>query len=441
LQDEAANELRGEGMHRTIEKGKTLLVGGPASIVVLAGKISALGATLTKNNPLLVRRGRAIPFFAEENTLINLTLGEGATAEEIDGDTVPEDWKVSVEKIIHHLKKPYLVMVIGAVDCGKTTFCTFLSNHCQKHGLKVAVIDADIGQSDIGPPTTISLGVLSTPLTDIFMLRAESIIFVGLTSPSGIVDRIISGLATLKSKALNMGIDLVIVNTDGWVQGEGAVEYKLSIAKCLEPNLIVGIQQENELEPILTELEKSRFTITRIKSSPNIKRRDREERKKLREQAYHKYLKGATLRLLPLNWVKTEYAYLGSGRPLTLDETKEMEKTLEHAIAYAEETPSINLIVLKKRGPSVENKLVGLSKRLGKQVHVVVEGEEQGLLVGLLDSNRKFVGLGVITGIDYERRTLKVLTPAKSQIAFVQFSQVKLDKYGREVEIIKPYLI
>ncbi|MBS7644099.1 hypothetical protein KEJ26_05965 [Candidatus Bathyarchaeota archaeon] len=428
-------------MYRTIEKGKTLLVGGPASIVILNGKISALGATLTKNNQLLVRRGRSLPFFAEENAIVNLTLGEGATTEEIDGDTIPEDWKASAEKIIQHLEKPCLVMVVGAVDCGKTTFCTFLSNYCHKYGLKVTIIDADIGQSDIGPPTTISLGSLSAPLTDFFMLRAENIIFVGLTSPSGIVDRIISGLTALKSKALGMGADLVIVNTDGWVQGEGAMEYKVNIAKCLEPNFIIGIQQENELEPILTELEKSRFTITRLKSSPNIKRRDREERKKLREQAYRKYLKGATLHSLPLNWVKTEYAYIGSGRPLTLDKTREIEKTLEQAIAYAEETSSIILIVLKKRKPSIENKLVGLSERLGKQVHVVIEGEEQGLLVALLDSNRKFVGLGILTGIDYERRSLKVLTPTKSQIAFVQFGQVKLDKDGRELEIIKPYLI
>jgi polynucleotide 5'-hydroxyl-kinase GRC3/NOL9 len=427
-------------MHRIIEKGKTLLVGGPVSIVVVTGKINALGALLSTNSQLIVRKGRFTPFFAEEDTTINLTLGEGATAEEIAGDTVPEDWKTSAEKVIHH-KRPCLVMVIGAVDCGKTTFCTLLSNYGQKSGLKVVVIDADIGQSDIGPPATISLGVFSKPLADIFMLKAESIFFVGLTSPSGIVDRITYGLTSLKNQALNLAPDLVIVNTDGWVQGDGAAEYKVGLAKCLEPNLIIGIQQENELEPILTALEKTGFIIIRMNPPLNIKRRDREERKKLREQAYRKYLRGATLRLLPLNWVKTECTYVGSGRPLTLEDIVKVEKTLTHAIVYSEETSSTISIVLKKGGPPIGNKLTSLSEKLGKKVHVIIEGEEEGLLVGLLDPNRKFIGLGVLTGIDYERRTLKVLTPAKSQVAFVQFSQIKLDKYGREVGIIEPYFI
>jgi polynucleotide 5'-hydroxyl-kinase GRC3/NOL9 len=427
-------------MRRIIEKGKTLLIGGPASIVIVSGKISALGAPLSANSPLIVRAGRSIPLLAEEDTTINLTLGEGATSEEIAGDTVPEDWKVSAENVVHH-KKPCLVMVIGAVDCGKTTFCTHLSNYSQRSGLKVVVIDADIGQSDIGPPATISLGVLSAPLTDIFVLRAESIFFVGLTNPSSVVARITYGLASLKSQALNLDADLVIVDTDGWVQGDGAIEYKVSLAKCLEPNIIIGIQQENELEPILTALEKTGFVIIRMKPSPNIKRRDREERRKLREQAYRKYLRGATLRLLPLNWVKTEYTYVGSGRPLTVEEIVELEKTLAHTIVYSEETPSIILIVFRKGGSTIGNKLASLSEKLGKRVHVIIAGEEEGLLVGLLGPNRKFVGLGILSGIDYERRTLKVLTPTKNQIAFVQFSQVKLDKDGREVEIIEPYFI
>ena len=112
-------------------------------------------------------------------------LGEGASYEEVEGSTIPENWIKTVNEIVSEAREssPFTVMVMGEVDSGKTSFCTFLANMAIKEKLKVAVIDGDLGQSDIGPPSTIGYSILSKCVKDLFDVDAENAYFIGLTSP------------------------------------------------------------------------------------------------------------------------------------------------------------------------------------------------------------------------------------------------------------------
>ena len=47
-----------------------------------------------------------------------------------------------------------VVLVIGSNDTGKTTYCRNLVEQGVSQGLKVGLVDADVGQSQVGPPTT-----------------------------------------------------------------------------------------------------------------------------------------------------------------------------------------------------------------------------------------------------------------------------------------------
>ena len=57
-----------------------------------------------------------------------------------------------------------VVVVIGESDTGKTTLVTALANAAFARGFGVGIVDADLGQSEIGPPTTIGLGRVRGPL-------------------------------------------------------------------------------------------------------------------------------------------------------------------------------------------------------------------------------------------------------------------------------------
>ena len=53
-------------------------------------------------------------------------------------------------------------ILLGATDTGKSTLAKFLISHLCQRGLKVGLVDADIGGPFLGPPATIGLAVFKS---------------------------------------------------------------------------------------------------------------------------------------------------------------------------------------------------------------------------------------------------------------------------------------
>jgi polynucleotide 5'-hydroxyl-kinase GRC3/NOL9 len=359
-------------MNQTVESNKTLLVDGPASVQIVSGKAEVLGFSVKHADRIVVREGKRLPFFVAETASFDISLGENASLEEVDGNTIPPSWVESVKGLMGFQKKPAIAMVMGKVDSGKTSFCTYLINKLISAKHKVAIIDGDLGQSDIGPPCTVAYAFTTKPLTELYELKAENAFFVGATSPSEAVNKTIEGLALMKAEILEKTTDFVVVNTDGWVEGEEAVKYKAQLAEKFEPHVVLCIQQENELEPLLATLTEFRKIV--IDSSSVAKQRSREKRKNLREMSYAKYLTDAKLRSLPLNQLAIE------------------EKT----------------------------------------ALPIGQSEGDGLLLGLYDGQRKFLGIGILREVDSVKKTLKVLTSVSAKPASVAVGKVWLDENLKE---------
>ena len=359
-------------MNQTVERGKTLLVDGPASVCVVSGKAEVLSFPVKGTRKIVVREGKRLPFFVAETASFDISLGENASSEEVDGNTIPPSWVESAEVLMGFQKKPATAMVMGKTDSGKTSFCTYLINKLVSTKQKVAIIDGDLGQSDIGPPCAVAYASITKPLTELYELKAENAFFVGATSPSEAVSKTIDGLALMKAEILDRTVDFVVVNTDGWVEGEEAVKYKTQLAEKLEPDVIFCIQQKDELEPLLAALE---FRKIAVASSSAVKQRSAEKRKNLREMSYAKYLTDAKMKSLPLS-------------QLTLEE---------------------------------------------KSVQQIRQGDEKGLVLGLYDSQRKFLGIGIMREVDSVRKTLKVLTSVSTKPSIIAIGKVRLDENFKEV--------
>ena len=427
-------------MNKSVEKGKVLLVSGPASVTLVEGNVTLLGAGLSRGNKVVVRKGKTAPFEAEENSILNVILGVEAQVEEVIGSTIPNSWKKVAEEILSW-PKPCTTVVLGDLDCGKTSFCTFLVNQALKLKLRPAIIDADLGQSDVGSPTTIGLSLISKPVTDLFSLEPDAIFFAGLTSPSGITERLITGIVSLNEKASEMATDIIIINTDGWVQGEDARNYKAALMRETLPQAVVGIQQNDEVERIFAYAEREGFKVFRLDLPPAVRKRDREERRELREQGYRKFLNGATLRSLPMSWVEFEYTPLGTGTSLNVNKLEELERVIGCRTLYCEENPKEVFIVSKDDGDISKENATKAEEVFKKKLYMVKDGEEKGLLVGLLDKDRQFLGLGMIYKIDYENRILKIYTPYKDKVSIIQFGQIKVDEKGKELGVTKAFSI
>lgn len=420
-------------MNRTVEKGKTLLVDGPASVTLSSGKVEVFGSMPAVASRVVIREGKRLPFVIHENSVLDISVGDNAAVEEVDGDTIPSSWRESAEQLFELENKRTTVMVLGTVDSGKSSFCTYLINKALSEKRKVAVLDGDLGQSDIGPPSAIAYTVVSKPITDLFNLQARNAYFIGETSAGNVTNEMIRGLSLLKSEITARELEFLVINTDGWTEGECAADYKLKIIEELNPDLVFFVQQKDELAPILNCVSELR-RIT-VESPSAIRQRDREKRKSLRELGYKKYLRNPKVQSLSLSWVKVERDEsfgLSKSRTLTRQARKVTELLGMKPLHVAELTDRINIIIGRKRWINPDN-LKKVQEHSKKRIVLTRKGEEEGLLVGLHNGNRRFLGIGVVQEIDYVRKTMKVLTPVSEDVSIVVLGKVRLDKNMKEI--------
>lgn len=159
-----------------------------------------------------------------------------------------------MRKLIDDLKDPgvRLVLFIGAVDTGKTTMIRELAGELARKS-KVGVVDADIGQSSIGPPSTVAWGRVSGRFDSWDSLAAEDLYFTGDVSPSGNLLQLLTGTKLMTEAAL-AACDKVLVDTTGLVGKQVGGILKRQKIDLLRPDMIVAIQDQQELIPIIKPL-------------------------------------------------------------------------------------------------------------------------------------------------------------------------------------------
>jgi polynucleotide 5'-hydroxyl-kinase GRC3/NOL9 len=286
------------GTARTIraEAGKTLVIVGPASFELTDGEASVLGAPLDSSRNI-VPRGKQTPIEIHSASSFRINLGEDAGVEELNGSTIPLSWREAGSALVELGEGT--AVVIGGADTGKTTLCTFLSNYLIAENREVAVVDADIGQTDLGPPTTMAAGEVKASVTNLAQIKPSERLFIGLTSPGRAKNKVIRSTKRLVDYHAKPG-KITIVNTDGWVSGSEAVLYKLQMLDELRPDMTLGIGG-SEISPVLQAGNRT----TLIVGSPDtVKERTRLDRRELRSLGYRKYLAGASSRAFRTNGLK-----------------------------------------------------------------------------------------------------------------------------------------
>jgi len=361
-------------LQQAVEFNKTLLVDGPASVCLVSGRAELFGYQLKQAARVVVRGGKRLPFFVLEKAVFDISLGANASVEEAEGNTNPESWNRPLESILRVQKKPVVVLVLGKSDSGKSSYCTYLLNKLVDGKCRVAVLDGDLGQSDIGPSGTVSYAIASKPLIDLYNLRLKNAFFVGVTSPNLAVDRTIEGLAAMEAEILQKPVNFVLVNTDGWVTGEDAVSYKTKIITELKPDVIVAVQVEDELTPLTLNLNAS--SLIMVEPSSALCPRSPEKRRNIREMTYIKFMKDAKLHCYPIS-------------QMTVEPRRAIPKNQE---------------------------------------------PEKGLLVGLYGSESKFLGIGVLREVNRERKALKVQTAVSAKPSRLVFGKGFLNMKLQEIQ-------
>jgi polynucleotide 5'-hydroxyl-kinase GRC3/NOL9 len=275
-------------MRYLLPQNKTLLIRGPASFQLSSGDAAILGAPLAPAQKQAVSHERQLPVEARRDTELEISLGWKGKLFEVDGSTISSSWQMAADALAEMERGK--VVVLGATDVGKSTFCTYLTNNLHGRVQNLRIIDADIGQADIGPPTTISAAIPKTPITSLMQLIAQHIIFIGDTSPGPVAAKLTHGLL-----GLTRGYDdsLIVINTDGWVDDPLAISYKIGLITALKPDLVLALAESTELQPILSACGSNSLI---VQTSKELLVRSRGDRRKIRTASYRRFLSGARMR-------------------------------------------------------------------------------------------------------------------------------------------------
>jgi polynucleotide 5'-hydroxyl-kinase GRC3/NOL9 len=274
-----------------VGQGQTILLSGPAQIKVSSGKADCFGAHIKSNSWMQVGELMQEPILALEASVVEIKLDHSASWRLVEESTIPTGW-IEAAQVVQ--RQGGVTVIVGDVDSGKSSLCTLLANICVDSGLKVGVVDADVGQTDIGPPTTISSANLSQPVFSLQELQPKTGFFVGDTSPASVPDKVIRSLVRLE-KDLAISSDVVIVNTDGWVGDLAALRFKEELVHQTKPDLVIGLSRGEEIDPFLNIISSASL---RLSTSPFVRTRSKDERKNAREAGYRRFLQGSkTMRI------------------------------------------------------------------------------------------------------------------------------------------------
>jgi len=179
--------------------------------------------------------------------------------------------------------------VLGGTDAGKSSFCRFLGGFLAQRAVSVWLLDTDLGQKLIGPPTCITLGRIKASGD----LNLEHIRFVGEVSPAANIAGVVAASARLAARATG---DRLVINTSGLITGPG-VALKRWKLDALDPDHIVAIGEGDGIAALLAPLPEER--VHRLAPSPATQRKSPAARERHRQSALRAALAGCRPVSLP----------------------------------------------------------------------------------------------------------------------------------------------
>lgn len=184
------------------------------------------------------------------------------------------------------------VLLLGSPDCGKTTFGWWLARQLHRRG-PVALVDADVGQSRIGPPASVGWYRPGDGRQGFF--------FVGSVSPERRPATVLQATGQAHDIAAETA-RWVVVDTTGYLQGRTAIVLKGAKIKNLRPVHVVAIGDGDEdLEAVLAPwLEDRAVILHRLQSPSGARTRSVPARAQWRQEAFAAWLSGANLRWVEL---------------------------------------------------------------------------------------------------------------------------------------------
>ncbi len=202
----------------------------------------------------VVKLERAVGLFSVDESLF-IDSDRWVVVANGDTDAVqvfPRSWQQTLDEVEHGR-----TLICGNRGVGKSTLVRYAVNRKLSAGRKVILVDTDPGQTELGPPGTICVAEISSPMLcpgfcgkSQLRLQAVTTLAVAGTSPDRDVDAFAAAVTRL-SKFVPEDAVHVIVNSPGWISGLGleTLRNTYAVMKCRAALQLHDPQ--NALHPVL----------------------------------------------------------------------------------------------------------------------------------------------------------------------------------------------
>lgn len=375
------------------------------------------------------------------------------------------------EKLESRIVKPQqVVLVIGATDVGKSTFCRFLVDSAVDRGLKTVFVDTDVGQSQIGPPTTIGMKSFDPESSPVqFNSIADQLYFVGDLSPHGHALEVLTGTRLMVDHARETEADFIIVDTSGYIHDAPAVILKRHKIELTRPNHVVCIGRSSELEQITAcYRQQDWLDIHYLLPHRNVRSKSSKARSQYRKAQFEAYFGTAcepklavrsgaacepklavesgeayefpepvlqksknSIQSLPFEQIRGERTPFFIGRIANEKELKILSRLAETQIDHAEWGHRTLCLVASE--PLSKATITHIKNYLSL-THVTAEVHAyfERRLIGLIDTAGNTYAIGIIEAVDFQKREFSIRFPlskgddAVKQACAIQFGSYQL---------------
>ncbi|XP_050388595.1 polyribonucleotide 5'-hydroxyl-kinase Clp1 [Patella vulgata] len=288
-------------------------------------------------------------------------------------------------------------IIVGPTDVGKSTLCRILCNYGARLGRAPIFADLDVGQGHTDIPGT--LGALSVerpsdPEEDYSQLSPLSFHF-GHKSPgdnvtlySLLVQRLAEVINLRCEKSKKTNVSGCIINTCGWIRGEGYNMIKMA-AGAFEVDSVMVIDQERLYTELRRDLPEF-VSVVLLPKSGGVVERSKNTRAEARDARTREYFYGIDNSLYPHTFeIKfTEVKIYKIGAP---------------------ELPE-SCLPLGMNAEDHKTKVVPVIPSMSLLHHIFSVSAANSIEDNIKETN--VIGFVVITAIDMEKQAFSVLAPS-----------------------------
>ena len=343
------------------------------------------------------------------------------------------------EKLASRIVKPQqVVLVIGSTDVGKTTFCRFLADAAIGQGLKTAFVDADVGQSQIGPPTTIGMKSLAPESSPVqFNGIADQLYFVGDLSPRGHSLEVLTGTRLMVDRARETEADFIVIDTTGYIHDAPAVTLKQHKIELIRPNHVVCIGRSGELGQITACYNQQDWlNIHYLLPHRSVRSKSSKARSRYRKAQFDAYFgaacrspklavesgetgessepvlqeSGNNIQHLPFKQIRGGRTPFFIGRIANEKELEILSRLAETQVYHAEWGHRTVCLIGSK---SLSRAAITRIKDYLSLTHITAEvgAYFERRLVGFIDAAGNTYAIGIIEAVDFQKREFRIRCP------------------------------